>query len=152
MSWSILCEASKCLYPLFFLHLYILGVGRWVPHDWDWWFRGSWWIRLVLLPQHVPFHLPCWLLWNQQHWTHAPKRYCTRVYLIFVSLPLELWTTTCTKYKKTQLKKYCLSSNVCIFVCLYVCIFLKNSSYKDIYLAGPETTGLILGRAVALPW
>lgn len=48
------------------------GVSRWVPHDWDWRFRGSGWIRLVLLSRHLPLHLSCRILWNQQHWTYAP--------------------------------------------------------------------------------
>lgn len=51
------------------------GAGRWLPHDWYWWLWGHRRIRLVLLPCHVSLHLPCRLLWNQQHWTHASKRY-----------------------------------------------------------------------------
>lgn len=42
--------------------LFTVGVGRRVPHDRDRWFGGSGWIRLVLLPQHLPLHLPCRLL------------------------------------------------------------------------------------------
>ncbi len=64
-TWMLQTHVSHCL-------LLTVGVGRRVPHDWDRWFRGGGRIRLVLLPQHLPLHLPCRLLWNQQHWTHAP--------------------------------------------------------------------------------
>lgn len=63
------------------------GSGWWISHDWDRRLRGSGWIGLVLLPWHLPFHLPCRLLWNQQHWTHTPQRYSTCI----IFFPLLRW-------------------------------------------------------------
>lgn len=88
LNLSTICAATvrKVQVSLLILHFFKLrllhwtfcfpsGVGRRVPHDRDRWLGGRGWLRLVLLPQHVPLHLPCWLLWNQQYWTHTPQRY-----------------------------------------------------------------------------